>query len=1145
MYCLTMKIIPSSTVQLSLSFLLLVFVFVSFYLRVLPCPHSSLLGQFVDSSPWVNLAITVIARSAIQHYEPYLVVIYAAGNVLYLGILVIIRRQINRRSIDMFNVFTNRDVSNSTFSESRGVSPHNYVTVIRTYGRLIGNPTVFERFLQMQMQMGKRASIQIEVIRFLALFPSKRQEMLQEIEDTVSKNLHNRFILYMFKERLTGLVGETPHEERAGIEKLYQLYVSSLEDYWTARDKDHKWKSLTNGLKCVNLLYELRNEFKYLLWKYPFDEQIRKLYVEFLILVDGDLEKIKNQKNIIGELMKDHRNITDPLLHAILPLNPRVFRFLNQDEQKICVKVTTAFKTRDIGPIAQSNKSKTPFASLSRAGPVNNWWTILKLCYIGAVVVSFCALVVEQEYKASQISDETYETNNHTMNQFYLTCTSFLYPFVVLNQPVQSLTDESSCRSYIFGMQMMLNKYLKSTPEMDEVVPYLVEAYTEFYTSQDESACTFVDLVANTPFKQVNTAFELSFSALNATRNRIRVEVNNFAHEVRLTYVIAMCLLGMVFFAVFQTVCWLVVFTQRNSRYKQYFEYLSSARRVSLLREKKATESWNLLANFCNGESQVSVQESQTSFEEPSDQIELTDFDVPTYTKKVGFPWVRVVSFIASWIFGAILLCELIVPYYFTRDSQTEFHESFDITAKLTNQVIELYKDMCAIILGADQPTDQVFRIVHDIETSGHAIAERFNESISITGTRTTNMSALIATFLSGEMVWEDVETVFLPNLFLFAEDVVVDIFVNEANTRELFHLTAVISYMVVTCLLIFLAFSGKVEKYSKFGNFAGGLFLFPSNFVDAIAPDTDDELLKGKLLPEHLLLVTTIAETGRIYSVSENSSRIIHKPCNSMIDTNFFDHFSHNKDHNPDFLVLKSNDKKKELLFRVKKFERGQMVQYLLMNDSSSVLVASNTESLTSQFANFMTPYFAEQCSSGLLTSLSMNKYLFVFLSLRHDLPLAAVESFFSALNQLCRSYQSIRVIKIINYVTVLALPADSSSIASSLFALRDMFTAKNIDTAIGGTIIEFFPEVHMKINSTDEPYVDWDDKILSDFEIDVFFVPPGYVFLGHKFVKRLPRQFSGGAPVSPSEFPSKHATGMLCFAIQDLLGMISSLVP
>ena len=390
MYCLTMKIIPSSTVQLSLSFLLLVFVFVSFYLRVLPCPHSSLLGQFVDSSPWVNLAITVIARSAIQHYEPYLVVIYAAGNVLYLGILVIIRRQINRRSIDMFNVFTNRDVSNSTFSESRGVSPHNYVTVIRTYGRLIGNPTVFERFLQMQMQMGKRASIQIEVIRFLALFPSKRQEMLQEIEDTVSKNLHNRFILYMFKERLTGLVGETPHEERAGIEKLYQLYVSSLEDYWTARDKNHKWKSLTNGLKCVNLLYELRNEFKYLLWKYPFDEQIRKLYVEFLILVDGDLEKIKNQKNIIGELMKDHRNITDPLLHAILPLNPRVFRFLNQDEQKICVKVTTAFKTRDIGPIAQSNKSKTPFASLSRAGPVNNWWTILKLCYIGAVVVSFC-----------------------------------------------------------------------------------------------------------------------------------------------------------------------------------------------------------------------------------------------------------------------------------------------------------------------------------------------------------------------------------------------------------------------------------------------------------------------------------------------------------------------------------------------------------------------------------------------------------------------------------------------------------------------------------------------------------------------------------------------------------------------------------
>jgi hypothetical protein len=304
--------------RLALTLALVAVSVIGVYHRILPFPHVSIIGQYFNTSTIICAPLMLFWHFLFDSIGSLLLAFFAT-HILYLIILVVTRRQLERRLIEMFNVMTNRSDSKSVFSAIGGISPHNYVTVIRSYVAKIADPEAFEQFCQLQMQIQRRASIQIEIVRFLGIFPSRRERLIREIDLVPSKSLYNRFMLALLRSLLQDLVADSTESDRRDAQALFEDYVTVMSDFWYSRICSASLCALAFGRRAVFLLAELDSEFRALLLRFPFDGEVRRLYTEYLCLTTGDHDSIRAQKNIREELLRDRIRVTDPLLTPLCP----------------------------------------------------------------------------------------------------------------------------------------------------------------------------------------------------------------------------------------------------------------------------------------------------------------------------------------------------------------------------------------------------------------------------------------------------------------------------------------------------------------------------------------------------------------------------------------------------------------------------------------------------------------------------------------------------------------------------------------------------------------------------------------------------------------------------------------------------------
>jgi hypothetical protein len=286
------------------------------------------------------------------------------------------------------------------------------------------------------------------------------------------------------------------------------------------------------------------------------------------------------------------------------------------------------------------------------------------------------------------------------------------------------------------------------------------------------------------------------------------------------------------------------------------------------------------------------------------------------------------------------------------------------------------------------------------------------------------------------------------------------------------------------------------LRRYCRICGLLGELFLFPVAYCESKRRETAETYR----IPENLLVVTVISDTGKIYAVSENSAKIINRPATSLIDGNFSDLFA----ESGGFFILLSADKSKHRSFQGRQLVHETLTEYFLCEDTNSLFGIANPGSFASQLANFVPGNFAEAFSAGLSGTITFEPSFYVWFRVDPHLPLNLVEGFFNAFLSLSKSFQNAKLIRIRGAVVTVALP---HSVIGSLFFVRTVYQTRNCEAALAGVLIDLCGEAHFAIDATDVPFVESDNELEGKNERLVAWVPKGFIAVA--CIGSLPRQF------------------------------------
>jgi hypothetical protein len=362
---------------------------------------------------------------------------------------------------------------------------------------------------------------------------------------------------------------------------------------------------------------------------------------------------------------------------------------------------------------------------------------------------------------------------------------------------------------------------------------------------------------------------------------------------------------------------------------------------------------------------------------------------------------------------------------------------------------------------------------------------------------RDMSLDDILRGYIIGLLTPDLVQFSLIPRVLQFAEKCTMEIFLGKASKAELFHAEEICMFLCMCLAVAVYIMSYGIVDYLYFGRTMARLFVFPSKYVESLKARSSANVSK---VPDQLLVVTVVSDSGRIYSVSGNSTKLIGKTPSSMINTFFGDHFVYVQGSE-----YRTVDSKNPRTFRGTRVEKNQTIQYLLIDSISGIIGSRAKEGLTSLFTRFMSPYFAEKFCTENSRSVAFQDTMIVFLKAREGLSLGSLEQIFSGLSQMCRMFQGLKVIRVVGSEIVLSIP-DSGSIISPMLLLREVLGARNIGSGISAVLVEHLDFMMLSFETVDDPYLEWNNEVVNGFESVAYAVPDGLIGFGCHCVARFP---------------------------------------
>jgi len=1071
--------------------------------------------------------------------DPLILNVFLVSSIIIYFLLCLLSQRIvlwySQQSLDLIN--NQKDISDVI---NRGIRAFNFESMIRTIANTISDPKILETLISLHHQ--KRSSIQIEYIRFLSLFPSRRRNMLLSIDQTNAKSLHNMFILQMIRNRIASNLFGSSTEDRISVNMLYHHYVSISNSYWTSRLNNHYTSSFVNGVKSLSLGGEMVDCMKKFVYRFPFDSVVRKKYIQVLLISGGDAVEIINQKKILHELEVSPSRITDQILHQAISIFPNMLKFLNEEE-KLIYSYSSHLKQRKNSKIARNSSSQNPITNPDHENGHNSKpiWTYLSqnkstkyfLCFgiefviLVLSIFTFIARLLFQEYSISSLSSNISQIAEQSTNTLYLASSGMLFPFSVddvlqLSRSIPANLSSEKCQTILYDCLINMINFYDNSESMKVLVFYSHTASSMYFRkvfSQYNNICTILAEFVENPSDFSQVFMNNTKDDLNRAWESIEKQHEKLVNESSV-YSYFIMLLGYSLIALFLLSLFLFfILNRKMNRLKRFFGFLSSDERKQLILCGKSEDSWNILnqqdvifensipittdSNRSNDNISGSVSRSA------SVDLNLDEFDSSEEIVYENY-----------CVLANNLLCDVIFPLFNTfivfgffavsyairNSAQIENLENVELSFNLTTEVILLQHELSNFFLYGNTSLLIIDSLSRSIANKNHPISTYFlsNHSLGISLYDSIQMISNGTSYYA-QSFWR---LYFIPEYVQFSHISISKHFANNLLYSIPFNNHMLGSLIIITAMLtIYFFFSGYSFAYRMSKNLQI-LFAFPYRYIEISDLNSQTKYDYDKIIPENLLCITTIKDTNQIYCTTSSSQMILGKKFDQLMGTKFNDFFIRLPQSSDTHLFYGINEKRSNRVFLAEEHSQENIKRHYFVDDSSRLMSSSTKKDsfLPSNMIYYMPSFFAEKFFTENEMSSSLNDSVLFYILLDSNSGYALIERFFSDISIILTEYSALKLVSLDGSVLTFLIDNRLSALESIILIKEVSSRANQSQTILKCVYVDYIESAPFTYELEPEPYVNMLIPNYTNIENHLFTSPPKTITINQKLEKEIP---------------------------------------
>ncbi|OHT16825.1 hypothetical protein TRFO_12907 [Tritrichomonas foetus] len=605
--CFLIDMIKDQIFVILVAALIFIFCSILFYFRVMSNIHVSLIGAYIELAPLFSLPFAIIVRKFFSKEWTFMLLTIIIVHILLIIALKVEKYYIVKETWKIFRVFIHKNSAseNDNEIEISSFAPGNVVSGLRVMAIVHSDPRFFDRFLAIQKRTGPRASPMIEVIRFLAIFPSRRRAMLKELSEIRSASNYNRFTIYYFMKLLRSLSHNCDERHKIILYNLQRSLIVHNHLYWVSRSQKKFFSSFVEACSAASFYLKFKREISSLLSRYPFDASLYVRYADFLLLACGDFDGSKRYLQLADELKKNQLYMADPLIHRYVKFNPNLLKFCNEEESRSSIFVNYRKKAIE-RPKNNEDQNINPVSSyLNISNKLVPFFPVIHHFLTSILILVFLYRAIPFENFTFYLYNGIQDSKNVTIETYQKAGASIFFPIGVtygVDPDFQhtNFTDEY-CRSYYDALFYRIINFFNYIPQMKGLNSFLIQLTSDMssiYITNQRDICDILlgieDIFQVVP---INMLDQLDI----ALEERIANVLTIYEH-VSLDYYVSSSLL--IFFIV--TICAIVVYIsmmciQLNTIMKSQdsaIAFFSSKERLMCNLFEKTEKSWDALTLY-------------------------------------------------------------------------------------------------------------------------------------------------------------------------------------------------------------------------------------------------------------------------------------------------------------------------------------------------------------------------------------------------------------------------------------------------------------------------------------------------------------------------------------------------------------------